>query len=84
MIYFSAKYLPSNQVKSNTFSHCNKRNIPLTIKNRSIQRKAMDRPLDPKKEKLNKTLLSKRLNRVQKKLKSKGIEYDIQVSILFI
>lgn len=74
-----AKYIPSNQVKSNTFWRCNKNIIPLTIKNRSIQRKAMDKPLDPQKEKLNKTLLSKRLDRLQKKLKSKGIEYDIQI-----
>jgi len=72
-----AKYLP--QVKSNTFSRCNKNSIPLTIKNRSIQRKKMDKPLDAKEEKLNKRLLIRRLNRVQNKLKSKGIEYDVQI-----
>lgn len=83
-LFFLAKYLPPDQVKSNTFWRCDKNNIPLTIKNRSIQRKAMERPLDPKKEKQNKTLLDKRLRRLQKKLKSNGIDYDIQVSILFL
>lgn len=81
-LFFLAKYLPPDQVKSNTFWRCDKNNIPLTIKNRSIQRKAMERPLDPKKEKQNKTLLDKRLRSLQKKLKNNGIEYDIQVSIL--
>uniref|UniRef100_A0A2S2NF60 MKI67 FHA domain-interacting nucleolar phosphoprotein-like n=1 Tax=Schizaphis graminum TaxID=13262 RepID=A0A2S2NF60_SCHGA len=48
-----AKYLSPNQVKSNTFWRCNKNQIPLTIKNRSIQRKAMERPLNPEQEKSN-------------------------------
>lgn len=79
-IVFTAKYLPPNQVKSNTFWRCNKNNVPLTIKNRSIQRKAMERPLDPEKNKKCKISLDKRMKSFQKKLKSKGIEYEIQVS----
>lgn len=81
---FLAKYLPPNQVKSNTFWRCNKNRVPLTIKNRSMQRKAMERPLDPEKEQKVKTSLNKRILSMQKKLKSKGIEYDIQVSMIFI
>ncbi|KAL4120500.1 hypothetical protein QTP88_013182 [Uroleucon formosanum] len=76
-----AKYLPPNQVKSNTFWRCNKNNIPLTIKNRSIQRKTMERPLDPAKEKQSKAALKRRVQSLQKKLKSKGIEYDVQIEV---
>ncbi|CAH1739021.1 MKI67 FHA domain-interacting nucleolar phosphoprotein-like [Aphis gossypii] len=76
-----AKYLPPNQVKSNTFWRCNKNKIPLTIKNRSIQRKAMERPLDPEQEKQSKVALKKRIKSLQKKLKSKGIEYEVQVAV---
>lgn len=54
----------------------------MTIKNRSIQRKAMDRPLNSEQEEQSLSLLNKRMKRFQKKLKSKGIEYEIQVSIL--
>lgn len=77
-----AKYLPPNQVKSNTFWRSNKNNIPLVIKNRSIQRKAMELPLDIEKEKKIKISLDKRMQSMLKKLKSKGIEYEIQVSII--
>jgi len=77
---FLAKYLPPNQVKSNTFWRCNKNQIPLTIKNRSIQRKAMERPLNPEQEKQSKAALKRRIQSLQKKLKSKGIEYEVQVS----
>lgn len=78
-----AKYLPPSQVKSNTFWRCNKSQIPLTIKNRSIQRKAMERSLDPEQVKKSQVLITKRIRTLQKKLKSKGIEYDVQVSIMF-
>jgi len=40
----------------------------------------MERPLDPKKEKQCKIALKRRIQSLQKKLKSKGIEYDVQVS----
>lgn len=76
-----AKYLPPNQVKSNTFWRCNKNNIPLTIKNRSIQRKAMERPLNPEQEKQSKAALRKRIASLQNKLKSKGIVYDVQIEV---
>jgi len=74
-----AKYLPSNEVKKNTFWRCNKDQVPLTIKNRSILRKAMERPLDSKKEKKKKVLLNKHVRQLEKKLKSKGIEFDVQI-----
>ncbi|XP_026808329.1 MKI67 FHA domain-interacting nucleolar phosphoprotein-like [Rhopalosiphum maidis] len=76
-----AKYLPPNQVKSNTFWRCNKNQIPLTIKNRSIQRKAMERPLNPEQEKRSKAALKRRIQSLQKKLKSKGIEYEVQIEV---
>ncbi|XP_022163344.1 MKI67 FHA domain-interacting nucleolar phosphoprotein-like [Myzus persicae] len=76
-----AKYLAPNQVKSNTFWRCNKNNIPLTIKNRSIQRKAMERPLAPEQEKQSKAALKRRIQSLQKKLKSKGIEYEVQIEV---
>lgn len=56
----------------------------MTIKNRSIQRKTMERQLDPKEDKEIKILLSKRVRSLQKKLKSKGLEYDVQVSVILI
>ncbi|XP_025418651.1 uncharacterized RNA-binding protein C1827.05c [Sipha flava] len=74
-----AKYLPPNQVKSNTFWRSDKKNIPLTAKNRSIQRKAMEIPLDFEKQKKIKSSLEKRVLSKQKKFKSKGIEYEIQI-----
>jgi len=74
-----AKYLPSNEVKKNTFWRCNKNQVPLTIKNRSILRKAMERPLGSKKEKEKKVLLNKHVRQLEKKLKSKGIEFDVQI-----
>lgn len=80
---FLAKYLPPNEVKSNTFWHRKKNQVPLTIKNRSILRKAMERPLGSEKEKKKKVLLNKRVRQLQKKLKGKGIEYDVQVRIIF-
>lgn len=40
----------------------------------------MERPLDPAKEKQSKAALKRRIQSLQKKLKSKGIEYDVQVS----
>lgn len=43
----------------------------------------MERPLDPKKEKQSKIALKRRVQSLQKKLKSKGIEYDVQVSYIF-
>lgn len=43
----------------------------------------MDRPLSCEQEKQSLSLLNKRMKRIQNKLKSKGIEYEIQVSILF-
>jgi len=55
----------------------------LTIKNRSIQRKLIEKPLNSEEEKKQKMLLSKRLRKLQRSLKNKGIEYDIQVSIIF-
>lgn len=80
---YLAKYLPPNEVKSNTFWRCNKNRIPLTIKNRSIQRKAMERLLGPEKDQQIKKLLNKRVQSLQKKMKSKGIEYDVQVSAIY-
>jgi hypothetical protein len=70
-------------VKSNTFWRSDKKNIPLTAKNRSIQRKAMEIPLDFEKQKKIKSSLEKRVLSKQKKFKSKGIEYEIQVSKVF-
>lgn len=67
-------------MKSKTFWRSNKNKIPLTIKNRSIQRKAAGRPLDSKKEKKSNKSLNKRLRVLQEKLKTEGIEYEIQVS----
>jgi len=67
-------------VKSNTFWRCNKKKIPLTIKNRSIQRKAAEKPLNSKKEKKYNKLLNKRLQVLQNKLETKGIDYEIQVN----
>jgi len=40
----------------------------------------MERPLDPAQEKQSKAALKRRIQSLQKKLKSKGIEYDVQVS----
>jgi len=74
-----AKYLPPDQVKSNTFWRTNTSKIPLTIKNRSIQRKAMNKHLDPEKETKCKKSLNKRVRSLQKKLKNKGIDYEIQM-----
>jgi len=41
----------------------------------------MERPLDPAQEKQSKAALKRRIQSLQKKLKSKGIEYDVQESI---
>lgn len=41
----------------------------------------MERLLDPKQEKQKNCLLHKHVQSLQRKLKKKGIEYDIQVSI---
>lgn len=43
----------------------------------------MERLLGPEKDKQIKELLNKRLRSLQKKMKSKGIEYDIQVSVIY-
>lgn len=43
----------------------------------------MERPLDSVKEKQSKAALKRRIQTLQKKLKSKGIEYDVQVSVIF-
>lgn len=67
-------------MKSNSFWRCNKKQIPLTIKNRSIQRKSMEILLDPAKVKQKKYSLNKHLQSLQSKLKKKGIKYEIQVS----
>jgi len=40
----------------------------------------MERPLDVKQENQSKAALKRRIKFFQKKLKSKGIEYDVQVS----
>ncbi|XP_050542258.1 uncharacterized protein LOC126906056 [Daktulosphaira vitifoliae] len=74
-----AKYLPPTEVKKSLFKYCNKKQIPSVIKHRSIQRKIMERPLDPERIEKSKNKLEKRLNAIKKKLGSKGIQYDIQV-----
>jgi len=40
----------------------------------------MERPLNSEQEKQSKVALKKRIKSLQKKLKSKGIEYEVQVS----
>lgn len=61
------------------FKYSNKNKIPLTIKNRSIQRKKAEKLLSPQKEIKCQLLLNKHVRKLQKKLKTKGIEYEIQV-----
>lgn len=71
------KYLTPDEVKKNTFWRKDK--IPLTIKNRIILKKDMDAKGDP--IKIQKRL-SKRYYSYQKKLENKGLEYEIQVSMI--
>lgn len=51
----------------------------MTIKNRSIQRKKVEKLLNPEKEIKCQLLLNKHVRKLQTKLKTKGIEYEIQV-----
>ncbi|XP_050431948.1 uncharacterized protein LOC126840331 [Adelges cooleyi] len=74
-----AKYLSPDEIRKTTFRYCNKKSIPLVIKNRSIQRKIMERPLDPEREEKSKMALEKRLKAFKKKLNNKGISYEIQM-----
>jgi len=43
----------------------------------------MDLPLNSQEEKRKTMLINKRVRQLQRKLNSKGIEYDIQVSVIF-
>lgn len=77
--YFLVKYLAPDEVKYNTFWRKNISKIPLTVRNRTALRKSMNTLKDPE---IMQDKLSKRYTRFQNKLKSKGLEYEIQVSMI--